>query len=141
MKELDEKLSNEINEKFDQSFEFKKRGQIEESFFAMQEAIKLVPSPKSQWSESLIIITYACEHFIAIEKLADARALIDEYLNSDFCISYDDNPSFIKGIILFEMGDFEQAYEWFDKANSISKGRCFVEQPKKYKTFFNEYNQ
>ncbi|MCG7556388.1 hypothetical protein [Pseudoalteromonas sp. Of11M-6] len=141
MKELDERLSDEINEKFNRSLEFRDRGKIDESFVAMQEAIELIPSPKSQWSESLIIITSACEHFITIEKLAEAEALIDEYLNSDFCISYDDSPSFIKGIILFEMGNFKQAYEWFAKANSISRGRCFVEQPKKYKTFFKEYNQ
>ncbi|NKC21416.1 hypothetical protein [Pseudoalteromonas galatheae] len=141
MKELDERLSNDINDKFERSFEFKDKGELEESFIAMQEAVELMPSPKSQWSESLIIITSACEHFIAIDRLTEAEALIDEYLNSGFCISYDDSPSFVKGMILFEMRNFEQAYDWFAKANSISRGRCFVERPKKYKIFFNEYNR
>jgi len=138
MKELDEKISDGIDQKFSKAFELKDSDEIDASYSVMKEALSMIPSPICQWSESLIIILSACEHFIAINKLDDANILVDEYLNSDFCKAYEDSSRFVKGAILFEMGKLEQAKEWFNKANSISKGRCFVNQPKKYKTFFDE---
>jgi tetratricopeptide (TPR) repeat protein len=138
MKELDEKVSDGIDKKFSKAFEFKDMNEIDASYNAIKEALAMLPSPISQWSESLIIILSACEHFIAINKLEDANELVDEYLTSDYCDAYEDSSRFVKGAILFEMDELEQAKEWFDKANSISKGRCFASQPKKYKTFFNE---
>ncbi len=42
------------------------------------------------------------------------------------------------GTIYYEMGDMINAKKWLGEADKISKGRCFREEPEKYRKFLME---
>ena len=73
---------------------------------------------------------------IGIQKVksdAEAVALMEASFASGSVRPYQDHPYFVLGTIYYEMGDMEQARYWLGEANRISKGRCFRDQPEKYR--------
>jgi len=138
MKDLPIEIRDGIDQLFIIAFNALKNGDNEEAILKSEEAWYKFPEPKYDWDVTLSFTTGICSLYREVGFYAKAHNIIDELLSSGHLDDYDDGPLFLKGSIYFEQGDLEQAKEWFDKANVISKGRCFVSQPKKYKIFFDE---
>lgn len=89
--------------------------------------------PKFDWDVSQ---SYA--HALAL-MYRDARrypegiALMNALFASGTVLDYEDRPRFVLGTIYYEKGDLENARHWLSEANRISKGRCFRDEPEKYR--------
>lgn len=138
MKDLPIDIRDEIDQLFISAFNALKNNNNEEAILKAEEAWYKFPEPKYDWDVTLSFTTGICSAYREVGFFEKAHNIIDELFEFGNLKDYQDGPIFLKGTIYFEQGELEQAKEWFDKANNISKGRCFVSQPKKYKTFFNE---
>ncbi|MCG9761807.1 MULTISPECIES: hypothetical protein [Pseudoalteromonas] len=141
MENLPIDLRDEIDALYISAYKLLEANDVDTAQEKAEEAWRLLPEPKFDWDVTLSFVTGICKMYRELSLHEKAHNIINELLDSDHLNDYDDGPLFLKATLYFEQGEFKQAYEWFAKANSISRGRCFVEQPKKYKTFFNEYNQ
>ena len=138
MKNLPVELRDKIAELYIFAFQALERKEFITAKEQAEKAWGLLPEPKFDWDVTLSFVSGICEMYKELELYKDAHAILDELLNSDQLDDYDDGPIFLKGAIYIEQGELELAKVWFDKANIISKGLCFVSQPKKYKTFYSE---
>jgi len=139
MKSLPSELHDEINELFIEAFKKLDENNLNEAQSIAEKAWHLLPVPKYDWDVTISLVSDICDFYKELGAYEKSHKIMDELLDSDHLDDYDDGPIFLKGTIYFEQGELEQAKLWFDKANTISKGRCFVSQPKKYKTFYSEY--
>ena len=139
MKSLPPKLHDEINELFIEAFKKLDENKLNEARSIAEKAWQLLPSPKYDWDVTISLVSDICDMYKELGFYGNSHKIIDELLSSGHLDDYDDGPIFLKGTIYFEQGELELAKVWFDKANTISKGRCFVSQPLKYKTFYSEY--
>lgn len=139
MKSLPSELHDEINELFIEAFKKLDENKLNEAQSIAEKAWHLLPVPKYDWDVTISLVSDICDFYKELGAYEKSHKIMDELLVSDHLDDYDDGPIFLKGTIYFEQGELEQAKVWFDKANTISKGRCFVSQPKKYKTFYSEY--
>ncbi|MDC9524160.1 hypothetical protein PSH54_01400 [Pseudoalteromonas sp. Angola-30] len=139
MKSLPSELHDEINELFIEAFKKLDENKLNEAQSIAEKAWHLLPVPKYDWDVTISLVSDICDFYKELGAYEKSHKILDELLNSDHLDDYDDGPIFLKGAIYFEQGELELAKMWFDKANTISKGRCFVSQPKKYKTFYSEY--
>ncbi|MBB1335986.1 hypothetical protein H5154_22400 [Pseudoalteromonas sp. SR44-5] len=108
------------------------------------EAWGLLPEPKFDWDVTLSFVTAICEMYRELTLYNDALQIIEqllEYRDKNKVGGFHGGIIFLKATIYYEMEQLPISYQWFNKANDMSRGRCFVDEPKKYKTFFNEYNQ
>ncbi len=135
-------LPIELRDKIDELYIFAFQALEKKGFYtAKKQAEKawgLLPEPKFDWDVTLSFVSGICEMYNELGFYKNAHKIVDQLFSSDHLDDYDDGPVFLKGAIYFEQGELELAKMWFDKANTISKGRCFVSQPKKYKTFYSE---
>ncbi|NTS77891.1 hypothetical protein HR060_13610 [Catenovulum sp. SM1970] len=104
-----------------------------------EQAWDYLPEPKFDWDVTLSFVSATCEMYRELSLFESSHKIVDELIASGHLDEYDDGPLFLKGTIYFEQGKKDEAKQWFDKANKISKGRCFAGEPKKYKAFFDEY--
>ncbi|TMO04454.1 hypothetical protein [Pseudoalteromonas sp. S558] len=139
MKSLPPELHDEINELFIEAFKKLDENKLNEAQSIAEKAWELLPEPKFDWDVTLSFVSGICEMYKELELHKEAHAILDELFEFGNLKPYQDGPIFLRGAIYFEQGELELAKVWFDKANTISKGRCFVSQPKKYKTFYSEY--
>ena len=72
------------------------------------------------------------------QKYEQGLRLLQDLFSSGTVKSYQDRPYFIMGTIYYEMGDMINAKKWLGEADKISKGRCFREEPEKYRKFLME---
>lgn len=139
MKSLSPELHDEINKLFIEAFKKLDDNKLHEAQSIAEKAWHLLPAPKYDWDVTISLVSDICDFYKELGFYKKSHKIVDELLNSDHLDDYDDGPIFLKGAIYFEQGELALAKMWFDKANIISKGRCFVSQPKKYKTFYSEY--
>ncbi|MBB1349446.1 MULTISPECIES: hypothetical protein [unclassified Pseudoalteromonas] len=139
MKNLPVNLRDEIDALYIAAYEALEKKDLNTAKEQAEKAWELLPEPKFDWDVTLSFVSGICEMYKELGFYENSHKIVDELLNSDHLDDYDDGPIFLKGAIYFEQGELELAKMWFDKANTISKGRCFVSQPKKYKTFYSEY--
>lgn len=139
MKSLPTELHDEINELFIEAFKKLDDNKLIEARSIAEKAWQLLPSPKYDWDVTISLVSDICDMYKELGFYENSHKIIDELLSSGHLDDYDDGPIFLKGTIYYEEGELELAKVWFDKANAISKGRCFVGQPLKYKTFYSEY--
>lgn len=139
MKSLPTELHDEINELFIEAFKKLDDNKLIEARSIAEKAWQLLPSPKYDWDVTISLVSDIYDMYKELGFYENSHKIIDELLSSGHLDDYDDGPIFLKGTIYYEEGELELAKVWFDKANAISKGRCFVGQPLKYKTFYSEY--
>ena len=139
MKNLPLNLRDKIDALYISAYEALEKKDLNTAKEQAENAWELLPEPKFNWDVTLSFVSGICEMYKELGFYEKSHKIVDELLNSDHLDDYDDGPIFLKGAIYFEQGKLELAKEWFDKANTISKGRCFVSQPKKYKAFYSEY--
>ncbi|MBB1304351.1 hypothetical protein [Pseudoalteromonas sp. SR43-5] len=139
MKKLPVELRDKIDELYIFAFQALERKDFITAKEQAEKAWELLPEPKFDWDVTLSFVSGICEMYKELELHKEAHAILDELFEFGNLKPYQDGPIFLRGAIYFEQGELELAKVWFDKANTISKGRCFVSQPKKYKTFYSEY--
>ena len=139
MKNLPLNLRDKIDALYISAYEALEKKDLNTAKEQAENAWELLPEPKFDWDVTLSFVSGICDMYKELGFYEKSHKIVDELLNSDHLDDYDDGPIFLKGAIYFEQGKLELAKEWFDKANTISKGRCFVSQPKKYKAFYSEY--
>jgi len=140
MKTLPVHLRDEIDALYIFAYEALEKKDFNTAKEQSEKAWELLPEPKFYWDVTLSFVSGICEMYKELGLHKEALAILDELFEFGNLKPYQDGPIFLKGAIYFEQGELELAKVWFDKANMISKGRCFVSQPKKYKTFYSEYN-
>ncbi|NTS77879.1 hypothetical protein HR060_13550 [Catenovulum sp. SM1970] len=141
MRFLASEQHDEINNLFIQAFNKLDEGNTVKAQKIAEHAWSLLPEPKYDWDVTLSLVSDICEMYRELSLFESSHKIVDELISSGHLKEYQDGPLFLKGTIYFEQGKTDEAKQWFDKANTISKGRCFVGEPKKYKAFFDEYTK
>jgi tetratricopeptide (TPR) repeat protein len=110
-----------------------KSGDAAEAVRLAEDAWNQLPDPKFEWDVSWsYTLALGCVYRDSAH-FSEALKLLDALFESGSVQPYQDGPSFLRGTIYYEMGDMVNARKWLGEANRISKGRCFREEPKKYK--------
>ncbi len=136
MENLPVKLRDEIDALFISAYESLERKDLTKARSQAEKAWKILPEPKFDWDVTLSFVTGICEMYRELAQYDLALNIIEQLEKSDHMDEFDDGPLFLKATVYYEMKDLEQAKHWFAVANDISRGRCFVEEPAKYKEFF-----
>lgn len=103
------------------------------------EAWARIPEPKFGWDVSYMCVLGMVKFLRSAGKHDKAIDLVNAYLASEFYSDFEDGPYFWLGTLHYEKGDLLKAFEYFDRANKMSRGRCFVEEEAKYKQFFKAF--
>lgn len=133
---LDLKLRNEIDDLFISSYDAYKANNPDEMMRLADIAWSKIPDSKFSWDVSWSFVQSMVYTYIDFGNMKEALNLIDLYIDSGYLFDYEDGPFFLKGKVLFLMNRKDQSFEFFDKANSISKGRCFKDEDDKYLKFY-----
>lgn len=133
MEDLDVNLRNELDLLFRNARTKVNVGESGEGIHLAESAWKQLPEPKFGWD-----VSKSYTHALALiyrdtGKYAEALALMNQLFGSGTVKAHQDQPYYVTGTIYFEMNDMENARKWLKEADRISKGRCFQEQPEKYK--------
>ena len=138
MKILQSELHDEINELFIEVFKKLDENKLNKAQSIAEKSQYLLLVPKYDWDVTISLVSDICDFYKELGFYEKSHKIVNEPLNSDHLDGYYDGPILLKGTIYFEQGELALAKVWFDKARTISKGRCFVSQPKKYNTFYNK---
>ncbi len=103
------------------------------------EAWALVPEPRFGWDSSYICTHHTVKILRRAGLYDKAIALVNSYMTSGFHLDYQDGPYFWLGTLHFEIGEMEEAFGLLKRANSMSGGRCFLEEDPKYKKFLKTF--
>jgi hypothetical protein len=99
----------------------------------------LIPEPKYGWDSSYMCLLYAVK-FLRGAKCYDVpMKLVHEYLLSGYYRDHEDGPYFWLGTLHYEKGEMAEAFNQFDRANRMSRGRCFKEEDPRYKAFYKAF--
>ena len=132
--ELDKR--EKIDSLFFKSYSELKVGNYNECYSILEEAWALIPGPVYNWDVSWSFIRAKVKILSELDKVDLAIELVDEYIDSGYMLEYEDGPFFLKGKLFFLMGRKEKSFELFNRANSISRGRCFRDEDEKYLNFY-----
>jgi len=130
---LDSSLRNELDIRLREAIGKAKSGDAAEAVRLAEDAWNQLPDPKFQWDVSWSYTRALARVYRDTGHFAEALALLDALFQSGTLQHFEDGPLFWRGTIYYEMGDMVNARKWLAEANRISKGRCFREEPKKYK--------
>jgi tetratricopeptide (TPR) repeat protein len=133
MQDLDPILCEQINLKFRSARRCLDEGQADLAIETALAAWGCLPEPKFEWDVSQIYLHALAGLYRDTKHFREAVALMEALFASGTVLPYEDGPYFVLGTIYYEMGDMEQARYWLGEANRISKGRCFRDQPEKYR--------
>lgn len=133
MQDLDISLRDEIDLAFRSAKQRLREGDIDVAVKLGEEAWSRLPEPKFGWDVSQSYVHALALMYRDSARFADGVALMDALFASGTVLEYEDRPRFVLGTIYYEMGDMENARRWLGEANRISKGRCFREEPEKYR--------
>lgn len=133
MRDLDVAMRDGIDMEFQSARLRLEEGRSDAAIAAGKAAWARLPEPKFGWDVSK---SYA--HALALlyrdsNKFSEGIALMDALFASGTVLPHQDRPYFVLGTIYYEMGDMENAQRWLSEANRISKGRCFRDEPEKYR--------
>jgi len=133
MQDLDANLSDQLTLAFRSARQYLEDGQSDLAIKTASAAWAQLPEPKFGWDVSQIYLHSFASLYRDAGHFPEAAALMEALFASGTVLPYEDGPYFIFGTIYYEMGDMEKAAYWLGEANRISKGRCFREQPEKYR--------
>jgi tetratricopeptide (TPR) repeat protein len=95
-----------------------------------------IPEPKFGWDVTYVCLGAFVKYMGASRSYDKPIEAVNAYLGSPYYAEYQDGPYFWLGSLYYEKGDLARAFEYFERANAMSKGRCFVEEDPRYKAFF-----
>jgi hypothetical protein len=100
------------------------------------EAWTLVPEPKYGCDRAYMFMFALMRFARPAGAYDDLIAIVDGYISSGFHSEHEDGPYFWLGTLYFEKGNLMRAFEYFDRAQKMSRGRCFVDEDPRYKRFY-----
>lgn len=133
MQDLDPNLRDQIDLAFRSARQLLDEGRTDLAIGTASAAWGRLPEPKFGWDVSKSYTHALAGLYRDAKRFREAVALMEALFASGTVLSYEDGPYFVLGTIYYEMGDMEQARHWLGEADRISKGRCFREQPEKYR--------
>ena len=133
MQDLDPNLRDLIDLTFRSAMQYLKDGRTELAVETALAAWAQLPEPKFGWDVSKSYTHALAGLYRDTKRYQEAIALMEALFASGSVRPYQDHPYFVLGTIYYEMGDMGQARYWLGEANRISKGRCFRDQPEKYR--------
>lgn len=95
----------------------------------------LIPEPKSEYENSISFARSALRLLALSGKPSLAVEWADKLKQLPLS-DIDAEPDFLMGVMLYELKDEASAFTHFDRANKMSKGRCFQGEDKKYQAFY-----
>lgn len=138
-KTLDDAVRNNLNEMIKSAFLDIKNGDLQSAISIGDNIFESIPEPKYGWDYSYILLECMVEILRSTGQYGKAFELVNKYISSPYYLDYEDGPYFWLGTLYFEKSEFSEAYENFQRANKISRGRCFVEEDPKYKAFYKTF--
>lgn len=109
----------------------------EEALKYFLDAWDLVPDPKANWEISFWIAACIKDLYFYRQDYEKAKVWGEwRYQHSDNTI--DVAPAYDLGMILFELGDIDEAYKKFSEVYNKGKYRPFRDRPQKYWEFYKE---
>lgn len=133
MNALDTALRDEIDLAFREAKRMLRDGDARSAIAAGEAAWARFPEPKFDWDVTQSYVHALATLYRDAGLYPQAIALMQAFLQSGRVEGYEDRPYFITGTIYFEMGDLENARHFLSEANRISRGRCFRDEPAKYR--------
>lgn len=133
MEDLEASLRDEIDLMFIKSKSLLEAGDKIEAIRIAESAWRKLPDPKFSWDVSKSFAHALAETFRDAGVHDKALSVMNELFTSGTVMPHQDRPAFVLGTIYYEMGDMENARRWLSEANRISKGRCFRDEPEKYR--------
>ena len=100
----------------------------------LDEKWELLPKEKYENGDKSVLALFLMPEYISLSVFEKASKWTDILL-----MDRKDDPSqveFYKGILAFEQGMYDEAYNFFDIAYKDSKGRMFKEKDPKYLNFY-----
>jgi len=95
----------------------------------------LFPVPRSECSDSVSFVRGAIRAMAFSGRPALALRWISELKNVPVS-DIDPGPDFLQGVTYYELGDMDQAFEYFKRTYTMSKGRSFLDEDPKYLGFY-----
>ena len=103
----------------------------------LEDGWNLIPDPKECYDITERKIIASIRLMAHSNKPEYALRWINE-LNNFPPSPIDDEPVFLIGVTHFQLRNLSKAFEYFEKAYVLSKGRCFREEDPKYLKFYLE---
>jgi len=126
---LNESLQKIVDDLVDRSYQTSPN----ESVQLMLEAWSTLPEPKFTFDDSYRIAKRIINSYMDGQQLAEAKKWSDTLYSCDTERIDSGEREFFSGKVAYEMGDKDKAKEYFVVANQKSRGRCFIDEEKKYK--------
>lgn len=135
MKSVNDEIMKEMRELGAKVREALKNGNVEEAQSLLEQGWRLIPEPKSEYDISISKVLASIRLMAQSGKPSLAFKWIEElkYLPIS---AIDAEPDFLIGMTFFELHDEDKAFLHLERANKLSKGRCFQDEDKKYLEFF-----
>lgn len=89
--------------------------------------------PKEKQSNSYHICTYLIKLYLETKDFVSALKWAEQIQTCDLQRLDSGSREFIKGKVLFEIGEIDKAKTLFEKAYKLSFGKCFEGEDKKYR--------
>lgn len=138
VQDLNIDLRSDIDQTFRSAKELLKNGHTSGALELGESAWAKLPEPKFGWDVSKSYAHALATLYRDAKKYTEAISLMSDLFKSGTVLDHQDRPRFIVGTIYFEAGQMTEAKKWLMEANTISKGRCFREEPSKYKAILSE---
>jgi hypothetical protein len=135
VKSMDDTVRTTVYSLFGQAKQALERGNNSDAERLTDEAWAAVPAPKYGWDRTYMVLFMLTKLLRAVGSHGKGIQLVRGYLNSEYYSDHEDGPFFWLGTMHFEKGELAEAFEYLNRANSMSKGRCFDEEDPKYKAF------
>lgn len=133
MRDLDPTLRDAIDFKFRQARQQLKDGAKQAALVTATTAWESLPEPKFDWDVTQSYVLAFAGIYRDAQHYHQGIRLIEGLFSSGTVLPYEDRPRFVLGTIYYELGDLDNAKKWLSEASKISKGRCFREEPEKYR--------
>lgn len=133
MQDLDPAIRDKIDATFRVAKQQLESGDIPSALRSAAEGWSQLPEPKFSWDVSKSFTHAYATLYRDAARYNEAIGLMEMLFASGTVKPHQDRPYFILGTIYYELGDLESARRWLGEANRISKGRCFRDEPEKYK--------
>jgi hypothetical protein len=115
------------------------RGDPDGAARACMQVWEQLPEPKYQWDFSYVFLHGMVTYLRSARRNYDELVkIVEGYISSKYFDPEDYGPYFWLGTLAYERGDTEAAYQYFEKANKMTGGRCFADQDPRYRAFFKE---
>jgi len=133
--DLPDELNKKVDKLTDEAFELFNEKRYTESFQLFEKSLSFFPEPKGDYGDYSFIIECMIGKYLEIKDYPNAKKWVEElglvFKNQHILGDW----AFLRGKVYFHSGDFETAWESFNKAYQTSKLDSFREEDPQYLDF------